>query len=166
MHVLGLQKEEIFCKYIAEIAFFSLFHLKLGVISTLLLPDPGSPDHIMLPCKIKNRKAALGCEVLRKKIFWQAVTQVEECSLGKGQEIFGATGLEGDFLKMRAARESDEVLVEIQGLRMVSVLCNLYIHHLFLDVSFKVRSNFVGSPLSFFSCRVIESRLEKISKIT
>jgi len=103
----------------------------------------------MLPCKIKNRKAALGCEVLRKKILGrQAGSQVKECSLEKGQEISGPAGFEADFPKMRAARETDEVLVEIHRLRMVSVLCNLYIHHLFLDVSFKDWSNFVRSPLS------------------
>lgn len=99
MHVLGLQEEEIFCKYIAQIAFFSLFHLKLGAISTLLLPDPGSPDHIMLPCKIKNRKAALGCEVLRKKIFGRQSLKWRSAALERVKKFLGQQGWKVIFSK-------------------------------------------------------------------
>lgn len=99
MHVLGLQEEEIFCKYIAQIAFFPLFHLKLSAISTLLLPHLGSPDHIILPCKIKNRKAALGCEVLRKKTLGRQAFKRRSAALERVKKFLGQRGWKLIFSK-------------------------------------------------------------------
>lgn len=61
---------------------------------------------------------------------------MEGCSLGKGQGTSGAEGFQTNFLTMRAAKEIGEIHMEIESLRVESVLCALYMHIIFSGCQF------------------------------